>query len=55
LVSPVGGAARLRTLKSTGLAEIAFTDTRMSRPVGSGFGASKSTNASVASIGRDLV
>jgi hypothetical protein len=36
------------------LAEIAFTATRMSRPFGSGMAASKSTSASLSSIGSDF-
>jgi hypothetical protein len=37
------------------LAEIAFTVTRMSRPFGSGFAASKSISASLSSIGSDFL
>jgi hypothetical protein len=53
LVSPAGGAARLRTLVSTGLTEIAFTATRISRPFGSGFASSKSISEFASSIGSD--
>ena len=54
LPSPSGGAARIRTLVSTGLTETASTLTRRSRGPGAGAGSSTSTSDWSSETGSDL-